>query len=299
MTDRAIAPGIPTGTAPLVDTDESADAPVARARRWRLFLSKRAGVVAAGVLLALYILAFLAPLVYQVSPTDTNPLSTNLPPGPGHLLGTDELGRDEVARLLAGGRLSLTLGIFAVVIAVGVGTAVGLVAGFYRGVVEMALMRLVDAAMAIPAFFLVLVEVTVFGNSPSVLIAIIGLTYWSQVARLMHSQTIALREREFVEASVAIGVPRVQIMVRHILPHLVPSMIVMGSLAVAWAILTESALSFLGLGIQPPNASWGSLLQNAQSYVFLDPALAIFPGACIAITVLAFNTLGDNLRDVL
>ncbi len=299
MTDRALVPGIPTGTAPLVGADDLAEAPVARARRWRIFMGKRAGVVAAGVLLALYIVAFLAPLVYQVSPTDTNPLSTNLPPGPGHLLGTDELGRDEVARLLAGGRLSLTLGIFAVVIAVGVGTAVGLVAGFYRGVVEMALMRLVDAAMAIPAFFLVLIEVTVFGNSPPVLIAIIGLTYWSQVARLMHSQTIALREREFVEASVAIGVPRVQIMVRHILPHLVPSMIVMGSLAVAWAILTESALSFLGLGIQPPDASWGSLLQNAQSYVFLDPALAIFPGACIAVTVLAFNTLGDNLRDVL
>lgn len=299
MTDRALMPGMPTGTAPLVSVDDLADAPIARARRWRIFIGKRAGVVAVGVLLVLYILAFLAPLVYQVSPTDTNPLSTNLPPGPGHLLGTDELGRDEVARLLAGGRLSLTLGIFAVVIAVGVGTAVGLVAGFYRGIVEMALMRLVDAAMAIPAFFLVLIEVTVFGNSPPVLIAIIGLTYWSQVARLMHSQTIALREREFVEASVAIGVPRVQIMVRHILPHLVPSMIVMGSLAVAWAILTESALSFLGLGIQPPDASWGSLLQNAQSYVFLDPALAIFPGACIAVTVLAFNTLGDNLRDVL
>lgn len=299
MTNRAVSPGAPPETVPLVAADDPLDAPVARTRRWRLFMGKRAGVVAAGILLALYILAFLAPLVYQVSPTNTNPLSTNLPPGPGHLLGTDELGRDELARILAGGRLSLTLGIFAVVIAVGVGTAVGLVAGFYRGIVEMALMRLVDAAMAIPAFFLVLIEVTVFGNSPPVLIVVIGLTYWSQVARLMHSETIALREREFVEASVAIGVPRTRIMLRHILPHLVPSMIVMGSLAVAWAILTESALSFLGLGIQPPDASWGSLLQNAQSYVFLDPALAIFPGVCIALTVLAFNTLGDSLRDVL
>jgi peptide/nickel transport system permease protein len=159
-------------------------------------------------------------------------------------------------------------------------------------------MRVVDAAMAIPAFFLILIEVTVFGNSAQVIIAVIGFTYWSQVARIMHGQALALREREFVEASTALGASRLRIMLRHILPHLYPSMLVMASLAVAWAILTESALSFLGLGIQPPNASWGSLLQNAQTYIFLDPLLAIIPGFFIALTVLMCNILGDVLRDL-
>lgn len=268
-------------------------------RRWRLFRRHRAGVLALVALFALYVLAFVGPLLYRVAPNDTNPLATTLPPSARHLLGTDELGRDELARILAGGRISLTLGVFAVLIAISIGTAIGLVAGFFRGWTEMGLMRLVDAAMAVPAFFLVLIEITVFGNSPPVIIAVIGFTFWSQIARIMHSETVALREREFVQASVALGVSRSGIMWRHLLPHLFPSMVVMGSLAVSWAILTESALSFLGLGIQPPQASWGSLLQNAQTYTFLDPGLAVFPGIFIALTVLAFNTLGDSLRDVL
>lgn len=280
--------------------DETAAAgPVGLRRRWLLFTGRPAGLVALGVLAALYIIAFLGPLVYRVSPTATDALATTLAPTWHHPLGTDELGRDELARILSGGRLSLTLGLFAVFIALGLGTTIGLLAGFLRGIVEMILMRLVDAAMAIPYFFLVLIEVTVFGNAAPVLIVVIGFTFWSQIARIMHSETIGLREREFIEASRALGVSQGRIMVRHILPHLVPSMVVMGTLAVAWAILTESALSFLGLGIQPPDASWGSLLQNAQTYVFLDPGLAVFPGIFIAVTVLAFNVLGDNLRDVL
>lgn len=279
--------------------DEPASTTSVWRRRWSLFIARRSGVVALLVLLVLYLVAFLGPLVYRVSPTDLNPLVTNLSPSLSHPLGTDELGRDELARILSGGRLSLTLGLFSVIIAVTLGTSIGLVAGFYRGAVEVVLMRVVDAAMAIPYFFLVLIEITVFGNSAPVLIVVIGFTFWSQIARIMQSETIALREREFVDASTALGVSRTRIMFRHILPHLFPSMVVMGTLAVAWAILTESALSFLGLGIQPPAASWGSVLQNAQSYIFLDPGLAVFPGLFIACTVLAFNVLGDSLRDVL
>jgi peptide/nickel transport system permease protein len=291
-------PGSPATS--LADGDNLPVAPPRRRQRWRAGLGRRpAGMVALAVLVALYLIAFGGPLIYRVSPTDANALATNLPVGDAHPLGTDELGRDELARLLAGGRLSLTLGVFAVMITICLGTAVGLLAGFYRRATEMVLMRFVDAAMAIPAFFLVLIEITVFGNTPAVIIAVIGFTYWPQVARLVHGETLALREREFVEASIALGASRLRLMARHILPHLFPSMLVMATLAVAWAILTESALSFLGLGIQPPDASWGSLLQNAQTYVFLDPALAIFPGLCIAVTVLAFNILGDTLRDVL
>lgn len=267
-------------------------------RRWQLFLRHKPGVIALGVLILLYAFAFAGPLIYQVAPDATDPLATTLSPSPAHLLGSDELGRDELARVMAGGQVSLTLGLISVIIAVSVGTSVGLVAGYFRGWTEMLLMRLVDAAMAVPAFFMVLIEITVFGNSAPVIIAVIGFTFWSQMARIMYSETVALREREFLQASEALGVSRFAIVYRHLLPHLFPSTVVMGSLAVAWAILTESALSFLGLGIQPPAASWGSLLQNAQTYIFLDPALAIFPGIFIGLTVLAFNTLGDSLRDV-
>lgn len=304
MADMLVS-GSPVGDSSSSSTSPVAvdDLPAIQARHqsgWRVGLGhRRAGMVALAVLVALYLIAFGGPLIYRVSPTDADALATNLPVSGTHLLGTDELGRDELARVLAGGRLSLTLGVFAVMITVVLGTAVGLLAGFYRGATEMVLMRLVDAAMAIPAFFLILIEVTVFGTTPLVIIAVIGFTYWPQVARLTHSETLALREREFVEASLSLGASRLRLMTRHILPHLFPSLLVMATLAVAWAILTESALSFLGLGIQPPDASWGSLLQNAQSYVFLDPALAIFPGLCIALTVLAFNILGDALRDVL
>jgi peptide/nickel transport system permease protein len=267
-------------------------------RRFRLFRRHRAGVLALMVLILLYAFAFLGPFVYRVAPDATDPFATALAPSPGHLLGSDDLGRDELARIMSGGQVSLTLGLVSVLIAISVGTLVGLTAGYFRGWIEMLLMRLVDAAMAVPAFFLVLIEVTVFGNSAPVIIAVIGFTFWSQIARIMYSETVALREREFLQASEALGVSRFAILRRHLLPHLFPSMAVMGSLAVAWAILTESALSFLGLGIQPPAASWGSLLQNAQTYIFLDPALAVIPGIFIGLTVLAFNTLGDSLRDI-
>jgi peptide/nickel transport system permease protein len=267
-------------------------------RRLRLFRRHRAGVTALIMLVLLYAFAFLGPIVYRVAPDATDPFATTLAPSPTHLLGSDDLGRDELARIMSGGQVSLTLGLISVLIAISVGTVVGLTAGYFRGWIEMLLMRLVDAAMAVPAFFLVLIEVTVFGNSAPVIIAVIGFTFWSQIARIMYSETVALREREFLQASEALGVSRFAILRRHLLPHLFPSMAVMGSLAVAWAILTESALSFLGLGIQPPAASWGSLLQNAQAYIFLDPALAVIPGIFIGLTVLAFNTLGDSLRDI-
>jgi peptide/nickel transport system permease protein len=267
-------------------------------RRLRLFLGRKAGIAALVLLFLLYLFAFLGPLIYRIGPDVTNPLHTTLAPSAAHLLGTDELGRDELARIMAGGRVSLVLGLLAVAIAISLGTLIGLVAGYARGWTEMILMRVVDAAMAIPAFFLVLIEITVFGNSVPVIIAVIGFTFWSQIARIMYAETVALREREFLRASEALGVSHVAILYRHLLPLLFPSMLVMATLAVAWAILTESALSFLGLGIQPPTASWGSLLQNAQMYIFLDPTLAIIPGIFIGITVLAFNTLGDALRDI-
>ena len=298
MTERAVADREARAEAAVLGEVELTRFVSPWRRRLILFHRSTAGMVALVVIILLYAFAFLGPFIYQVAPDATKPLYTLLPPSHAHPLGSDELGRDELARIMAGGQVSLTLGLIAVLIAITVGTAVGLTAGYFRGWTEMVLMRVVDAAMAIPAFFRVLIEVTVFGNAAPIIIAIIGFTFWSQIARIMHGETVALREREFLQASEALGVPKFAIMRRHLLPHLFPSMVVMGSLAVAWAILTESALSFLGLGIQPPEASWGSLLQAAQTYIFLDPALAIIPGIFIGITVLAFNTLGDALRDV-
>ncbi len=255
------------------------------------------GVVAVVVLILVYLVVFFGPLVYRVSPITTHPINALLPPGPGHPLGTDDLGRDVLSRLLAGGRVSLIVGVMAMVVSIVVGVLVGALAGYFRGAVEMVLMRIVDAALAIPALILIMVEVTSFGNSPPVIILVIGLVNWPAMARVAYGEVLSIRERQFVEAAHALGGKQFWVLRRHIIPQLLPSVLSMATLTIAWSILLESALSFLGLGIQPPLASWGSMLQNAQTYVFVDPVLAIFPGLMILITVLSFNALGNSLRD--
>ena len=264
-------------------------------RRW--LVRHPSGGVAAGLLLVLYLVVFLGPLAYRVSPVTTNPVASLLPPSAGHLLGTDPLGRDVLARLLAGGQVSLIVGVLAMGVSVIIGILVGATAGYFRGVPEMVLMRIVDAALAIPALILIMVEVTSFGNSPPVIILVIGLVNWPAMARVAYGEVLSIRERTFIEAAHALGSPRWWLLRRHIVPQLVPSILSMATLTIAWSILLESALSFLGLGIQPPLASWGGMLQNAQSYVFVDPVLAVFPGLMIFLTVMAFNTVGNSLRD--
>lgn len=264
-------------------------------KRWARY--NPGGVVAASVLVLVYLVVFLGPLVYRVSPLTTHAVNALLPPGPGHILGTDDLGRDVLARILAGGRVSLIVGVMAMVVSIIVGVLVGALAGYFRGVIEVVLMRIVDAALAIPALILIMVEVTSFGNSPLVIILVIGLVNWPAMARVAYGEVLSIRERQFVEAAQALGGKRGWVLRHHIVPQLLPSVMSMATLTIAWSILLESALSFLGLGIQPPLASWGSMLQTAQTYVFVDPVLAIFPGLMILITVLAFNALGNSLRD--
>lgn len=254
------------------------------------------GVIAASVLVLIYVAVFLGPLVYRASPLATNPVASLLPPGPGHPLGTDDLGRNVLARLLAGGRVSLIVGVLAMGVSIVVGVVVGSLAGYFRGWLEMVLMRIVDAALAIPALILIMVEVTSFGNSPPVIILVIGLVNWPAMARVAYGEVLSIRERPFVEAAHALGGRPFWILRRHVVPQLIPSILSMTTLTIAWSILLESALSFLGLGIQPPLASWGSMLQGAQTYVFVDPGLAVFPGLMILITVLSFNALGNSLR---
>lgn len=265
----------------------------------RRLLGQRMGVLALTLLIPLYLATFVGPLLYRVSPTATDPLHSTAAMSAAHPLGTDELGRDELARLLHGGRVTLSVGLVSMLVALTAGLLVGGVAGYYPGWPEIALMRFVDMFMSIPPFFLVLVELAVFGNSPPVVIVVVGLSYWGQIARVVYAEFLRFRKAEFVEAMTALGARGPRILFRHILPQVIPSAVVLATLVIAWSILTAAALSYLGLGIQPPVASWGNMLQNAQSYIWLDTKLAVFPGVLIGISVLSFNLLGNALRDVL
>lgn len=270
-----------------------------RARFWRKVRRHPLGVVAFVVLCALYLAVFMSPLVYTARPQATDPLNVLATPSRTHPLGTDELGRDIAARLLAGGRISLSVGLLSMLVGLSLGLLVGGTAGYFRGRVEGVLMRLVDVFMAIPSFFLLLVIVTVFGSHPLTIIVTVGLGFWAQMARVVYAEFANYRGREFVEAMHSLGASHLRIMVRHILPQVAPQAVVLATLGVGWAILSEAALSYIGLGIQPPLASWGNMLQNAQAYLYLNPWLAVYPGLCIAVSVLAFNLTGNALRDLL
>jgi peptide/nickel transport system permease protein len=250
------------------------------------------------VLLAITALVFLGPLAWRVEPQQTSALQALLPPGPGHPLGTDELGRDELSRLLHGGQVTLLVGLAAMLTATILGLLVGAAAGFYSGWLDPILMRLTDT-MTAPAFFLIVTAVVVLGPGPLTLIVVIGGTSWMQVARVIYGETLRFKAQDFVLAAEAMGARRLTILVRHIMPQTIPTVVVSATLGVGFAILTESAVSYLGLGIQPPTPSWGNMLQNAQQYVWTSPSLAIFPGVVITLVVLAVNFLGDGLRDAL
>ncbi len=270
-----------------------------RSRLWRKIARRPVGIAAFALLLLMLLAVTFGPSLVPHSPTRTNALNILKPPSATNLLGTDELGRDVLARLLSGGRVSLAVGLFSMLVGLSIGIAVGGTAGYFGGSVESALMRIVDTFMAIPTFFLILVIVTSFGNHPITIIVTVGLGFWAQMARVAHAEFKRFRNHEFVEASKALGGSHLRVMARHILPQVLPQATVLATLGVGWAILTEAAHSYLGLGIQPPLASWGNMLQNAQGYLWRAPVLAVWPGLFIAATVLSFNLLGNALRDVL
>ncbi len=244
----------------------------------------------------LIVLAVVGPALYRVSPNTMDLSMVGIGPTTTHPLGTDESGRDVLARLLAGGRVSLTVGLLAMVLAVGLGTTIGSIAGFAGGWVDTLLMRLTDAALAVPALFVVILVLTFLGPSVVTLLCAIGATSWMGVARVVRGELCVLRQQPFVEAAQALGTPQLAIMLRHMLPSIVPTVLVAATVGVPSAILTESALSFLGLGVQPPAASWGNMLSGAQTYLTSSPALALYPGLLILLTVLSVNALGEALR---
>ncbi|MDI3317780.1 MAG: ABC transporter permease [Bacillota bacterium] len=297
MSSHAAQEGVAAPGEPLGAQGEEARAK----RRGFLHRFRRQRLACASLifLVAAHLVVFAGPLVYRADPNATDPLHTLAGSSLAHPLGTDELGRDELSRLLHGGQVTLAVGLLAVLFAVLVGLVAGMVAAFFGGRLETVLMRLTDAMMAIPNFFFALVALTVLGRTPLMVALVIGASSWMQVARVIYGETLRWKEREFVEAARAVGASEMRILARHLLPQVVPSLIVSATLGIAWSILTESALSYLGLGIQLPRASWGNMLQNAQQYVWTAPSLAVYPGLAVTLVVLAYNFLGNGLRDAL
>lgn len=237
-----------------------------------------------------------------LSPYDPNYLSIQdklLSPSATHWFGTDDHGRDYFTRVLYGGRVSLAVGLFSMLIAVFLGTIVGTVSGYLGGFVDSFFMRFLDIFMSLPSFFVLMILNAYLKPSVQNIIIIIGLLSWMDVARVVRSQTMSIKEQEFMLYARAIGVRMWRAIFKHIVPGVMPSIVVAASLNVANAILTESALSFLGLGVQPPASSWGSMLNNAQGYIGTATYLAVFPGVLILVVILSFNILGDTLRDAL
>jgi peptide/nickel transport system permease protein len=270
---------------------------------WRAFSKNRLAVASCVILVLIILSALAAPLLATHNPTLIN-LSRDYvkqPPSSRFFFGTDYLGRDVFSRMLFGTRVSLMVGLITMLISVLAGTAYGAVSGYYGGRVDSAMMRLVDILLSLPTLFLLIILAAFIKPNFFGIALIIGFTSWMSVARLVRGEFLSLKEREFVEASRALGYSNSRIIFRHILPNVKAPIIVNATLMVAYAILIESTLSFLGLGVQPPQFSWGSMLNSAQDLITLKdtPWNAFFPGLAIFVTVLCFNFFGDGLRDAL
>ncbi len=266
----------------------------------RLFRRQVGGQVGLVVIGVMILFSFLGPLLYHSDQVHTAIEQATLPPGPGHLLGTDEVGYDVLGRLMVGGQTSLEVGIAAALIATTFGMLWGAIAGFAGGLLDGFMMRLVDGLIAIPALFLLIVLGTIATPNVPVLIVVIAAISWLVPARLIRAETLSLRTREFVEAVRVMGGGNTRIVLRHILPNVIGTVVVNATFQVADAILTVAALSFLGLGVPPPAANWGSMLSSGVDFTFAGYWWLIYPaGFAIVVTVVAFNLVGDALREAL
>lgn len=255
--------------------------------------------VLGGIILAL--LAIVAIFANQLAPYDPYATSLNVlqPPSQAHLMGTDDVGRDILSRLILGARVSLSVGLGSSILTVIIGLVLGMMAGYFGGWIDLAISTFINVMLSIPIFPLALVLGAFLDTDLRFMVLIIGLLSWMGMARIARAEVLSLRSREFVAASSALGSSDFQIIRRHILPNMWNAVIVTETLLVANGILLEAALSYLGYGIQPPMPSWGNMLQNAQRYLRMYPGLAIYPGALISLTVISINFLGDGLRDAL
>lgn len=251
------------------------------------------------IVLLLFFVAVFAPFIAPYDPSHIDTKNLFAQPSLKHLCGTDDLGRDVFSRMVYGSRISLTVGFVAVGIATVIGLAIGAVAGYFGGLIDGFLMRFVDLMLTIPTFFLILAVIAFLEPNIYNIMIVIGITGWMGVARLVRAEFLALKEREFVVAAKALGVSDVSIIFKHILPNAMSPILVSATLGVAGAILTESALSFLGIGVQPPTPSWGNILTVGKDNIEFAWWLSVFPGLAIFITVMGYNLLGEGVRDAL
>jgi peptide/nickel transport system permease protein len=267
---------------------------VAVLRAWR----NPAGRAGAVLLLVIAISSVIGPSILPDPLAQPDILAGSTPPGPGHPFGTDQLSRDVLARVVAGGRISLSVALLAVGLSATLGTAVGLVSGYWGGIIDTGLMRFVDGALAIPRLFILLLVLAVWERVPvAALIFLIGATGWFHTSRIVRGEVLRLREEGYVRAAEALGAPRRRIIFRHLLPNALGPLLVAATLSVGDVILLEAGLSFLGLGIQPPTPSWGGMILDSKEVLVSAPWAGIFPGLAIVITVLSANLFGDALRD--
>jgi len=268
-------------------------------RAWNKFRRNRIAMVGAGLVLLFVILALLAPLIATHGPFDTSFTTIRKAPSMAHWLGTDELGRDVFSRLVYGARASLLVGLVSVVIALAVGVPFGLLAGYFGGWTDSAISRFTEALLAIPFLILAIALAAFLGPSLVNAMVAIGVSAAPKFIRLTRGQVLSVKNEDFVQSARALGASDTRIIIMHVLPNVVPPLIVQATITIATAIIAEASLSFLGLGLQPPNPSWGSMLNTAKNFMTQAPWMSIFPGSAIFLVVLGFNLLGDGLRDAL
>lgn len=266
---------------------------------FRLLLNNKLALFGALFLLLLTAAVVAEPYLGLPSATRINLTRMFQAPSPQHLLGTDDLGRDTLSRLLQGGRISLLVGIASALLTVLIGSVLGVVAGYFGGWVDSLIMRFTDGVLAVPTFFLLLTVIAFWGSSPTILVVALSLTRWMGPARLIRSEVLRTKALDYVTAAQGLGARSFRIMLRHLLPQAIPTLIVATSIGIGDVMLIEAGISYLGLGIQPPLPSWGNMLSKSQVYMWSAPLQAVYPGVLILLSVLAFNTLGDVLRDAL
>ncbi|HEX6569206.1 MAG TPA: ABC transporter permease [Acidimicrobiales bacterium] len=296
-----VEPGTPTavtGPADVAVTEDLGEARPLRADVWRRFRRNRLAVIGLVFLALLLLAAIFAPLITPYSITDRSS-SFRAPPSSDHWFGTDAIGRDVYSRVVFGARVSLRIGILATVLAVLIGVTLGAIAGFFGGLSDTAITRIIDVFLAIPYIVLAVAIASVFGKSENAVILVLGLTGWLAMARIVRASFLSLRNLEYVEAARALGFSRARIMFRHILPNALQPIIVYGTIAVGGFILAEAALSYLNVGPQDPSPAWGLMVSQGKGLLSNAPHLLFFPGIAIFLTVLAFVFVGDGLRDAL
>ncbi len=268
---------------------------------WRRFKRHRLALIGLGLLLVLTLVSVFAPVLTHYGPDQINLLNSDLPPSPQHLLGTDDLGRDILTRLLYGGRISLLIGFFTMIVASVIGTLYGLVSGYFGGYVDILMMRFVELLLSFPAIFLLLILISyIGGHAPLVLMVLyLGLFGWMGLARIIRGEVLRARQMDYVDAARSLGVSNARIVIRHILPNVMAPVWVSATFAAAGAMLSEAALDYLGFGLPPGVASWGNMLASANATVLTQPLGAVVPGAMITLAVVALNFVGDALRDAL